>query len=525
MSRRPGSPDPVSGRPPAWRTVVGEVITVARKELLEFRRQPGVLVLVVLGPFLVLAAFGIGYRNEELSLRTVFVGPADSPYESAIERYTEAIDEYVVPVAFTTDLFAATEDLVADRADLIVVLPPEVARAVEAGRRSEIAVIHNSIDPIERIGIEFAAEVAVRELNATVVTSTLATLLDNLAEVDQTGGTLASHLLELETAVAAGDTAGAAVAVQRLRQAVDELEPALELSVGPQLGATTGPTDAGSDPAVDANGDGVSGTGSEALTALAERLSALPDSPSADEVAELRASVLAVDAAVQRLLGYDADLLARPFDGDAESLVRERVSPEDHVAPGATALLIQHLAVSLAALSLVRDERRGVMAAYRIGPTTVASVLLGKLIALSAVAGVAATLLVGLQVGVLGVPQRGSLIAIVGLLGGLVIASSALGLAIASVFRSELFASQGAMISLLVALFFSGFLLDLDRIIEPLRSLGLFVPATPAVEGLRVVQLRGLPVDASTMAILAIQAVVGLGGATALIAHRWRSGS
>ncbi len=494
--------------------MAGEVIAVARKELLEFRRQPGVLLLVVLGPFLVLAAFGIGYRNEELSLRTIFVGPADSPYEEAIDRYTEAIDDYVVPVAFTTDLFAATDDLVADRTDLIVVLPPDVALAIEEGRRSEIAVIHNSIDPIERIGIEFAAEVAVRELNATVVTATLDTLLDGVNELDRAGGILTPALLDLEEAVANGDDAGSAIAVLELQRALDEIEPAIQFSVGTALS----PSDE-SDPEDDRSG------GSATLGAVSDRLASLPSDPTEDDLAGLEESVLELEAAIEQLLTYDAELLARPFDGDAESLVRESVSAEDHVAPGATALLVQHLAVSLAALSLVRDERRGVMNAYRIGPTTVVSVLLGKLIALSAVAGAAAILLMSLQVGVLDIPLRGSWIAAVGLLGGLVIASSALGLLIAAVFRSELFASQAAMISLLVALFFSGFLLDLDRILEPIRFIGLLVPATPAVDGLRSVQLRGDTIDQSTIGTLIVQAAAGLAGATALISHRWRSGS
>lgn len=517
MRRRAGA---VRGDAP-WRTVVEEVVAVVRKELLEFRRQPGVLLLVVLGPFLVLAAFGIGYRNEELSLRTVFVGPADSPYEDAIERYTAAIDDYVVPVAFTTDLFAATDDLVAGRADLVVVLPPDVAQSIDEGRRSEIAVIHNSIDPIERIGIEFAAEVAVRELNATVVTSTLDTLLDSADDLDRAGGTLTPSFLQLEAAVASDDDAAAAIAVLELRQALDEIEPALELSIGPTLSVSDGVQgDGGSD-----ESDGTRPDGSATLGALADRLDALPDDPNEADLVTIRESVSEIDAAIERLLTYDADLLARPFDGDAESLVRERVSAEDHVAPGATALLVQHLAVSLAALSLVRDERRGVMNAYRIGPTTVVSVLLGKLIALSAVAGAAAVMLISLQVGVLGIPLRGSLPAVVGLLAGLVVASSALGLLIASIFRSELFASQAAMISLLIALFFSGFLLDLDRIIEPIRSLGLLVPSTPAVEGLRSVQLRGDAAGRWTIGTLIVQAVVGLAGATALISHRWRSGS
>ena len=43
------------------------------KEIFEIMRQPMLLVTLVLGPFLILFFFGIGFRNEPRSLRTMFV--------------------------------------------------------------------------------------------------------------------------------------------------------------------------------------------------------------------------------------------------------------------------------------------------------------------------------------------------------------------------------------------------------------------------------------------------------------------
>ena len=146
--------------------VIVETFVIAMKELKELWRQPKTLVLIVFGPFLVLAAFGAGYRNEEVALRTAFVGPDEGPYEEAIERYSGSIDDYVVPVAFTSNFVLAIDDLKADRVDIVIVLPPRAEAAALEGQQSEIAVIHNSIDPIKQIGIDFATEVAVRELNA-----------------------------------------------------------------------------------------------------------------------------------------------------------------------------------------------------------------------------------------------------------------------------------------------------------------------------------------------------------------------
>ncbi len=415
-------------------TILVEALVIARKELTELARQPKVLLLIVLGPFVVLAAFGVGYRNEEVALRTVFVGPLDSPYEEAVNRYADAIEAYIVPVAFTSDFLAAADDLRADRTDIVIVLPPGVEAATLEGRRSEIAVIHNSIDPIEQIGIDFATEVAVRELNATVVSATLDELLATARTVD--------NIVDVQ----------------------------LETRLAP------------------------------------------------DERAELDD----VRALVDKVLELEAGTLARPFTGDAESLVRTFVRPEQHVAPGATGLLIQHLGVSIAALSLVRDDRRGLLTDYRLGPASVVSVMLGKLLSLSGITLVAGSLMTSLQVAFLDIPFRGSVLDAALVLIGLATASVSFGLALATLSRSELYATQSAMIVLLIALFFSGFLLDLDRIRPPFDAIANIIPAAPAIAALRNIQLRGTG-SGSAILVLAIQSILGMGAASLLLARRWRT--
>ena len=50
-----------------------------RKEIFEILRQPRLVATLVLGPFLILFIFGIGYRSQSRALRTLFVVPPDSP--------------------------------------------------------------------------------------------------------------------------------------------------------------------------------------------------------------------------------------------------------------------------------------------------------------------------------------------------------------------------------------------------------------------------------------------------------------
>src|SRR3954452_10594058 len=68
---------------PAWATVV-QALAFVRKELAEIIRQPRLLVLLVLGPFVLLLLFGAGYKDTTVQLRTEFVGPEGSLYEQAV---------------------------------------------------------------------------------------------------------------------------------------------------------------------------------------------------------------------------------------------------------------------------------------------------------------------------------------------------------------------------------------------------------------------------------------------------------
>ena len=57
-----------------WFRIV-QVLGFIRKELVEILRQPKLVATLVFGPFVILLLFGLGYNNQPLELRTLFVGP------------------------------------------------------------------------------------------------------------------------------------------------------------------------------------------------------------------------------------------------------------------------------------------------------------------------------------------------------------------------------------------------------------------------------------------------------------------
>lgn len=159
--------------------------------------------------------------------------------------------------------------------------------------------------------------------------------------------------------------------------------------------------------------------------------------------------------------------------------------------PAVLALILQHMAASLVALSLVRERRSAVFELFRIAPVSPAEILFGKILAVGLIAGAIGALTLGLLVGVFGVPllaDGGQVAAAIALL---VIASLGLGLVIGAVSDSERQAVQLALLLLLATVFFSGFVLAIDEFTTPVRVLASALPATNGIHLLQDLLLRG----------------------------------
>ena len=61
-----------------------------RKEIFEIVRQPKLLLTLVAGPFIIMLLFGIGYSNNAVPLRILFVAEKGSAIEAKIAERTAA---------------------------------------------------------------------------------------------------------------------------------------------------------------------------------------------------------------------------------------------------------------------------------------------------------------------------------------------------------------------------------------------------------------------------------------------------
>jgi ABC-2 type transport system permease protein len=209
-----------------------------------------------------------------------------------------------------------------------------------------------------------------------------------------------------------------------------------------------------------------------------------------------------------------ADVIAAPTDVSVDNVAQSQPTVVQYFAPAVLALILQHLAVTLIALSIVRERTSGLFELFRISPITTAELVTGKLVAYGLFAGAVALttialLVVGFHIPILAQPGWIALIA------GLIISSSlGLGLLIAAVSDSEPQTVQLSLLVLLASVFFSGFVLAINEFSEPIRSLIYILPVANGIRLLSDFMFRG-----GTVVSWQIWMLVGL--SVAYIALAW----
>src|SRR5688572_25887005 len=135
------------------------------KELIEIVRRPGALISLVLGPFLVMALFGVGYSGQRRPIDTVLIVPAGSSLPTDLASYQElGTSPGVKLVEVSHDLDGARERLQREQIDLIVIAPQNAEESFRQGRQSDIRLEYNEVDPIVNNFVGFVAHRQVQEL-------------------------------------------------------------------------------------------------------------------------------------------------------------------------------------------------------------------------------------------------------------------------------------------------------------------------------------------------------------------------
>ena len=362
----------------AMLAVVVRLLAFIGKELVETLRRPGAIVSLILGPFLIMAIFGLGYNGVKRPLETVIVVPSGSELPTDVATYQELAGGGLQVSEVTPDRAAAEQRLADGSADIVLVAPLDAEAQFRSGQQTVLEVLVDEVDPVAVNYAGFLAAGMSSAINREII---------ERAAAEGQG-----------YAVAAGDPQAAAI-------------------------------------------------------------------PPSVIAAPTRAEVVNQAPSTPGVIAY--------------------------FAPAVLALILQHLAVTLVALSLVRERTTGVIELFRIAPVSTSEVLAGKVLAFGLIGGAIAAVTMGLIVGGFGVPMLGPEGIIIATIALLLVASLGLGLLIAVVSDSERQAVQLSLLVLLASVFFSGFVLDIEEFTEPVRAIAYMLPVTHGIQLLQDLMLRG----------------------------------
>jgi ABC-2 type transport system permease protein len=199
---------------------------------------------------------------------------------------------------------------------------------------------------------------------------------------------------------------------------------------------------------------------------------------------------------LQRLEGepptrISADVIAAPTESMPTNIAPSQPPIVAFFAPAVLALVLQHMAVTLSALSFVRERLSGTMELFRVSPVGALELLLGKYVGFGIISAVIASVITAASLGLLGVPLLGDPLLVVVVLALVVFASLGVGLLISVIADSERQAVQLALLLLLASVFFSGFVLPVQEFRESVEMAAYLLPVTHGIRLLQDLMLRG----------------------------------
>lgn len=407
----------------------------------EVLQQPALLLSLVVGPFLILLAFGIGVK---ITLEVPEVALVAGDSWRSDDELSERIGNVFDFTARFSELPPARAMLERGEVDAVVVLPPLRTGITESA--AEVTLLTDSVNAQEIAFAYTQMSNAVSSLNHAAVEV-------RIAQAQVTAARLNDAIAEAQ------ELAGAAGVLQgEAQQRVERLK--------------------------------------QDLSAVSEQIEILNSSP--------------------------AWALARPFRMEQHNLAEVVPDNVGFYGPAVLVLLLQHLAITLGALSMSSMRLLGIQELLRVSPTKPSEVVVGhylSYVAMAAVVGLAMTLLL---VYALGVPQLGDPLQLLGVLTLLTLSSLGIGFVIALVSSSEQQAAQITMLVLLASIFFSGLLFSLEQVQFPARPISAVLPATYAIDAAQMTMLRGADVTLRDVGALSGMAGAYFVLAVLLMKREWK---
>lgn len=406
------------------------------KELTEILRQPRLILTLVFGPFLIMFLFGLGYPEQNRTLRTTFVAEDPQSLDGNLELFTGGEDPALSNVEMEDNRELALAKLALNQTDLVIVIPENPLQTVQNNQQAVFTIYHNEVDPFQIAYINSIARLYVDDVNRR--------MLQTVAEQGQADA--GSLQTSLESAIAK---------TQALKQAIPP-----------------------------------------------------GDTSTANQVTDLEEDLTTAHEQLAAFRSVGSSVLVNPFNADTNPLSDIIFTPTEFFAPAVIVLLLQHLSITFASLSLVRERRSGILELFRVAPISAFETLAGKYWSYLVFEILLAGVITFLAVWVLRVPMFGQWIQYAIAVIVLLFTALGVGFLISLISQTDTQAVQYSMLLLLASIFFSGFFLDLRLMWEPIKVLAWSLPATYGIRMLQDIMLRGA---SAPILVLEGLALIGIG--------------
>jgi len=466
------------------------------KEIVDVLQQPRLVVTLILGPFLILLLFGLGFTGAQRPIEAIVVLPPDAQLPGDLLNQADRFRLFL-PIREVIDSKEdAVEILQAGQIDLVAVLPTETYDTLLAGRQIIIELLINEVDPL-RVGyVSYVSEVFASELNKEILAQAVDRGKQLAPELQSFSLEMLDDLMLLGEDLQKGDPDLALARLDEILKGTAYETISLESSSQVLLQVAAVLASLGAPP--------------EELERLQRTQASLQEfhdeleqikqdlnregidlDSQIEQVRTLRDTMFDLQATADLLERIPTDVLIAPLTTTIENVSRFEPDYLGFYAPAVLALLLQHIAVTFSSLSLVSERVLGAEEVFRVAPITPWEIITGKYMSYSllnlTIAGVLSFLIVFLM----GVPFFGSLVYFILVLILLTVASLGWGFFISLFSNRESQSVQLSMLILIASVFFSGFFLPLFGLQPAVRVISFVLPVTYGIQALQGIMLAG----------------------------------
>src|SRR5215207_1135827 len=228
-----------------------------------------------------------------------------------------------------------------------------------------------------------------------------------------------------------------------------------------------------------------------------------PGDTNTAQVVELENDLTGLNENLTTFRSLASGVLVNPFGVKTSGISGIQFTVTGFFAPAVIVLLLQHLSITFASLSIVRERRSGIMELFRVAPITAFETLLGKYLSYLFLEVILAAVITALAIWLLKIPVLGNWQDYALAVFILLFTSLGVGFFISLISETDTQAVQYSMLLLLASIFFSGFFLDLRLMWQPMKIFSYMLPATYGINMMHNVMLRGLPIPLTMIAGLA----------------------